>query len=80
MVSIVLPGCDRKYHPALDMALDFFGFALTSGAGAALLVWSLKDAYEVEFCRAGFDEQCREAAPTLSTTEKSGAILLLLTR
>jgi hypothetical protein len=78
VASIILPGCERKYHPALDMALDFFGWALTSAAGAALLVWSLKDAYEVEICRVGFEEQCIETGASLSTTERSGAILLFL--
>lgn len=80
MASIILPGCERKYHPALDMALDFLGCALTSGAGAALLQWSLKDAYEVEICRVSFEEECSKAASGLSTTEKCGAILLFLSR
>lgn len=61
------------------MGLDFFGWALTFAAGSALLMWSLKDSYEIEICRDGFEEECLDGGPSLSLTEKSGAILLFMT-
>lgn len=79
VVSLILPGCKRKYHPVLDMGFDFLGWALTSAVGVVLLMWSLKDSYEVEICRDGLEQECISMALTLSLTEKSSAILLLLT-
>lgn len=62
------------------MGFDFFGWALSFAAGGALLSWSFKDAYEVEICidKASAND-CFQAGGDLSGTEKSGAILLLLT-
>lgn len=79
MASLVLPGCQRKYHPALDMGLDCFGWILSFASGGLLLNWALKDAYETDFCQGLSTEDCTRVANHLSGTEKSGAVLLLLT-
>lgn len=80
VASAILPGCQRKYHPALDMGFDCLGWLLSFAAGAALLVWSLRDAYSIDSCSLPSDVQaCMNAESALSSTEKSGAILLLLT-
>lgn len=79
VVSLVLPGCQRKYHPALDVGLDFFGWALSFTTGGILLHWTLNDAYELDFCTILTKEECEQAGDGLSGTEKAGAVLLLLT-
>lgn len=79
IVSIILPGCQWKYHPALDMGFDFFGLAMSFAAGAAVLSWSFEDGYEVDFCRSSSRSECENAIASLSGAEKSGAILLLIT-
>ncbi|KAK5943834.1 hypothetical protein PMZ80_003115 [Knufia obscura] len=79
VVSLILPGCQRKYHPVLDVAFDFFGWVLSFAAGGALLSWALKDAYEMDFCTNLAQEECERAGNDLSGTEKSGAVLLLFT-
>lgn len=61
------------------MALDFFGWALTFAAGGVLIMWSMKDAYELDICRPGLEQDCVSAGSSLSVTEKSSAVLLLLT-
>lgn len=61
------------------MGFDFFGWAISFGAGGALLAWSFQDGYEVDFCLSDSLSECEKAVRSLSSTEKSGAILLLLT-
>lgn len=62
------------------MGLDFFGWALSFAAGGALLNWSFQDSYAIEICiDDARDDECYQAGDDLSATEKSGAILLLLT-
>ena len=78
-MSLVLPGCHRKYHPALDMGLDFIGLALSFGAGGALLNWAMHDQYETAVCFDPSPDECDSAAQILSSTERSSAVLLLMT-
>lgn len=80
VVSVILPGLHRRYYPGLDVALDFLGLAFQLAAGGALLLWSMKDAYEVELCKVAETSICLEAALSLSVTEISTAVLLLLIR
>jgi len=78
-VSLALPGCQGKYHPALDIGLDFLGWALSFAAGGTLLDWSLNDAYELDFCMDLAQDECEQAGNGVSGAEKSGSVLLLLT-
>lgn len=78
-MSLVLPGCQRKYHPALDVGLDLFGWVLSFATGAMLLNWTLDNVYDLDFCTNLTKEECEQAGDGLSGTEQSGAVLLLLT-
>ena len=61
------------------MGLDFFGWLLSIAFGALLLKWALKDAYKTDYCIELSLEECTKAANDLGSTEKSGAVLLLVT-
>lgn len=59
------------------MALDAIGWITSFGVGGLILNWALHD-YEIEFCRELSIAECRDAGQSLSSTERSSAILLML--
>ena len=38
--SLILPGCQRKYNPILDVVLDSIGWGSSLGLGVCLLAWA----------------------------------------
>ena len=84
VASLILPGCQRKYHPAYDMGFDFIGWAMSFVAGGALLRWSIVDGYEFEICMPPASQTANSAAfcfdveENIRGAERSGAVLLIL--
>lgn len=76
VISLVLPGCHRKYHHGLDVALDLFSWCSLTALGALTLAWAAND-YDTTFCWELNEIECDSISLHLSLHEKTGAVMII---